>query len=254
MEEALTTNRMLAVRISQEREGLAYMTGSPGYQLRLNDYDKKLIVTAPAQLEVLSALDAYARALVQAGDQGVGTQLVDAANKLGAAAGQLAGAAVPGAAPISGPAIKLAGNLAGLALQDAYATKIQGIIRKADPAVQFIAKNMPDSLNSVALLVHAQVEDYEVDRLLVLDALRRDGRVNRLQRYKEYLAARADVDSTVTLQETLENSGNIFSKLAAAHKALAEGSPDASARVQAFAAVATDLAALVKALKTTQGG
>lgn len=254
MQNALNTNRLLAVKISQEREGLAYLTGAPGYQLRLSDADAGLVLTAAKQIEVLGALNGYASALVEAADKGVTTELTDAANKLGASVGALAGAVSPETAPITTPAIKLGANLVGLGLKHRYATEIRDVIRQADPAVQQLVGELPASLEGIALLTQVQVENYEVKRLEVLDALRRDRRVDHLARYKEYLIARADVDNVVTLQKALKSSASIFAKLGAAHKALAEGANDRSAQVQEFAAVASDLAALLKAINATRAG
>jgi hypothetical protein len=253
MQTALDTNRVLAVRISHEREGLSYLSRKRQYALRLNETDATLVVSAKEQLSVLASLNSYAKALIQAADQGVTTELVGAANELATAAGTLAGAAAPSAAPIITPAFKLSGNLLGLAMKDRYAREVRGVIRATDPAVQEIAKRMPDSLRMIAILTKAQVENFEIKRLATLNEVRRDKRLDHLQLYKEYLVARSDIDNAVILQTALESSDGLFAKLGAAHSALAKDKPDADAQVKEFASVVNDLAALIKAVNTAGG-
>lgn len=248
MQNALETNRMLAVGVSRERESLAYASGNPNYQLRLNDQDAALIVTADKQLAVLAALGAYARALSRAADRGVTAELAGAAKEMTSAAAGLAAAASPSAAPIVEPAFNLGGNLIGLGLKDRYARSIRNVIRQIDPAVQDLAARMPESLRTVALETRGLTERYETMRLETLASIKRDRRIDRLRLYKEYLVARSDVDGAFALQEKLEGLDEVFSGLAAAHKALATGEGDPGEQVQAFASVANDLAALIKAV------
>jgi hypothetical protein len=249
MQTALDTNRLLAVKVSQEREGLAYITGKKTFSLSLTDEDKGYLLTADKQLKVLSALNAYAKALSQAADKGVTTQLAAAATSLATSTAGLVSAADPAAAPIATPAGKLGGDLAGIALKNRYALKIRQVVRNVDPFVQEIAKRMPPALAAIGLVTKAQVENFETGRRMTVRAVRDDHRSTRLELYKEYLQARADVDGVMTLQEALENSAGIFAKLAAAHKALAESKSDTDEAIQDFTMTANDLAALIKAVQ-----
>ncbi|MBZ9959322.1 hypothetical protein [Mesorhizobium sp. BR1-1-14] len=253
MKEALNANRLVALQTSREREAVAYITHKP-YLLRMDDVDKSNLVQAREQVAVLSALNLYAKALVKAADQGTIADLEAASARLGASAGTLAAAAVPTAAPIVGPAFKLTGRLLGIALGNAYAAEIQSIISATDPTVQKIALTMPTSLNAVGLLVEAQVEGYEVQRQILMDAIRRDSKVDRLRLYKEYLVARSDVETLQMQASILKSSAVVFQELAEAHKALANGAPDSSALVKKFAATAAELSELISAVRATQGG
>ncbi|WP_136658380.1 hypothetical protein [Nitratireductor sp. XY-223] len=253
MKNALNADRLVAVRKSTEREAKAYVTGK-AYRLVMTAEEESNLLKADDQVAVLSALDAYAKALVKAADKGVIDDLETASVNLGTAAASLGAAAVPTAAPIVGPAFKLTGRLLGLGLGNAYAAEIQSVIRATDPTVQVIATNMPKSLDPIALVIQEEVNRYEFERQNLLNAIRRDKKVDRLQLYKEYLVARNDV---VVMQQqaiSIRKSSGIFNKLGKAHKALADGSPDAAALVADFAAASAELAELIKAVRTVSGG
>jgi hypothetical protein len=252
MKDALSSNRTIALRTSREREAVAYMTGRP-YFLRMNDADRKLILEAKEQVAVLSALENYAKALVKAADQGVISDLEAASSRLTTAAGNTASLLSPGSAPVIGPAFKVSGRLIGLGLGNAYAMEIQAILRTTDPTVQAIAKNMPASLEAVAVVVGAQAEGFEVQRQITLDTVLRDRKVDRLALYKEYMMARSDVETVETQVKALSGSVKVFSQLAEAHGALAAGSSDAAILVKNFSATATDLAELIKAVRQVEG-
>ncbi|WP_144223485.1 hypothetical protein [Mesorhizobium amorphae] len=235
--------------MSQEREGLFYITDNEQFSLSLTDDDKRDLLTASKQIEVLEALNSYANALSQAADKGVTAELASAASTLATSTSGLVSAASPTSAAIIEPAGKFAGDLAGIALKNQYALKIRQIVRNVDPFVQRIAEQMPAALAEIIDGTRHQVENYQVSRGLTLAELRSDRRSTRLDLYREYLLARADVDGAWTLQTALENSAGIFAKLAAAHKALAENAPNSEAAIQDFATVANDLAALIKAVR-----
>lgn len=253
MKDALNSNRLVALQTSKDREATAYITGKR-YLLRMDDVDKNNILEAKDQLAVLDALNLYSKALVKAAEQGVIDDLEAASARLGTAAGTLGEAAVPTGAPIIGPLFKVSGRLMGLGLGNAYAAEIQSIVSARDPTIQTIAQTMPVSLNAVALFVGAQVEGHEVQRQILLDALRRDPKVDRLQLYKEYLASRSDVETLQIQAKILESSAGVFQELAEAHKALANGSPDAAELVKKFAATSADLSELISAVRATTGG
>lgn len=252
MKDALNASRLVALQTSKEREATAYITGKR-YLLRMDDVDKSKLLEAKGQLAVLSALELYSKALVKAAEHGVIDDLEAASARLGTASGALGEAAVPTAAPIVGPVFKLSGRLVGFGLGNAYAAEIQSIVRARDPAVQQIAQTMPVSLNALALFVGAQVEGYEVQRQILLDALRSDRKIDRLQLHKEYLAARSDVETLQIQSETLKSSADVFQQLAEAHKAIANGSPDAAVLVKEFLATSADLSELISAVRATTG-
>lgn len=255
MKEALNANRLLALQTSKEREATAFIRGE-SYLLRMNEIDRENLLEAQNQLAILAALGDYASALAKSADEGVVRDLEAASAKLGTATGTLGAAAVPTAAPVIGPAFKLGGRLLGYALGSAYAAEIQAIITARDPTIQEIANTMPASLNAVARFVNAQVDDYEIKKQELLDALREKQEihnhiiyVDRSQLYKEYLVARSDVETLQAQADALRHSETLFKQLAKAHNALAKGDPEASALVSKFAATASELVELIASIR-----
>lgn len=252
LKDALSANRMIALQTSREREAASYMTGKP-YLLRMDEVDRSNVLQAREQLAVLSALDNYANALVRAADQGVIDELESASQRLATAAGAIGQTILPTASPIIGPAAKVTGRLGGLALGNAYAAEIQSIIVATDPTVQKVATTMPASLSAIARFATAQMEGYEVQRQVTLDAVQRDRGVDKLEMYKEYLIARSDVETLQVQADALKTSGGVFEQLAEAHHALATGTPDAATLVKKFSDTATDISELISAVRATRG-
>ncbi len=253
MKNALKTNRMIAVRTSQEREAEAYVKGRI-FKLVTNDIDAAIIVQAPAQIAALDALEEYSRALALAADQGVMDQLEAASVKLGEAAGATVAAASPIAAPVIGPVFKVPARVMGFALGNQYAAEIQAVIVARDADVQKLTSHLVNQMGGVSALISAQVLNYEIKRQEALKAVRGDKRVTRLELYKEYMAARVDLDTIKAEQAVVANYKSVLEALAEAHHALATGQADSAEILANFVAIANDITDVLKATKAAEGG
>lgn len=253
MKNALKANRMIAVRTSQERDAEAFIRGRR-FQLETNDIDAGAIIRAPEQIAALDALEEYSRALSLAADQGVIDQLEEASVNLGEAAGSVVAAASPLAAPVVGPALKVPARLFGFALGNQYAAEIQAVIASRDPDVQALTSRLIQQMEGVRILISVQVLNYEIKRQEALKAVRVDKRVTRLELYKEYMAARSDLDTIKAEQAVISNYKGILEGLAEAHHALATGRTDTAQVLAKFVALANDITDVLKAVKTARGG
>lgn len=248
--DALSTNRVIAVRTSQERQAVAYIQGG---RVRLDEADVDLgaIISAPEQVAMLDALQAYGKALELAADQGVIDELEKASVRLGEAAGDMVVAASPVASPVAGPALKVAGRLLGFSLGNAYAAEITSVIRARDPAVQKVTSLLVNDLEGIVSLIDIQVLNFDIKRQESLIAVRADRRVDRLALYKEHMVARADLDTIKVKQAALSNFKTILEKMAATHHALATNQVDTAKLIADFVALSSDMRDVLKAVNAS---
>lgn len=245
---ALSANNTIVIEHSKRKEADAYINGEP-YQLILSEAEKKFVLSAPDQLAALKALNNYATALSKAADDGVIAELETASADLGAAVGAIGVTVVPTAAPVIGPAFKLSGRLIGIGLGNAYASEVQAILVSTDPFIQELSRTLPVSLRASATFVNAQVENFEIQQQILLDSIRSDKKIDRIQLYREYLMARRELETIQAQVAALKNSNETFKQMAEAHEALAKGSPNTEALIKQFSNTADSFSELLNALQ-----
>lgn len=247
LKTAAAANRNIAIRRGEESEAVNYITKAPFTLLVQPEaaLDERVFT---ARLETLNALQAYAKALKLAVDEGVTTKLEEASARLGTTGGSIAASS-----PLAAPAFKIAASGLGYALTGAHARRVQAIVKATDPDVQKVTKLLQKDFKDVAKDLKQQLSIFNANRHAALAVIRGNSSLDRLalrdrlELYREFKMARQDVSAQQALIAAVENYDQILEGLGKAHAALASGEPDNDVALKRFVALTNDLVDLFTA-------
>ncbi len=250
VKSAMTSAELVAARYDQEKAAQSYLVNGKTAAFAI----PKRQTTIPresmsAMIGALENLSLYTKAIANAADQKNVEELEAAAANLGKSAATLAEASGAPAAPIVAPALTASGRLLGYALADQYTREILTIIQENDPTVAKLVDLLKDDFELIAGDLEFQVGDYSAERENTIRLIRRDPRVTRAALYDHYMAARADIVANEALQDAVANGQVLLEKIKTTHHKLATGDRDVQTAVTRFEKSASDLAALITAVR-----
>ncbi|WP_313556467.1 hypothetical protein [Agrobacterium cavarae] len=201
------------------------------------------------RLSALSDLQAYAKAVGDAADQGAIDGLIAATEKLGSNIGELAKLAAPEIAPVAAPAFKALGKAVGYGLADGYVRKVNAVIKEADLIVAEVIRLLRQDLAELPPDIDIEAGTYAALRDEQLHIIRSDSRVTRSDLYGAYFSARTDIAANYELAKAATAIDGVLKSIADTHHALAQGKPDVDLTIKRMSALSTDLAAVIAALR-----
>lgn len=247
---AVSAQEQIAADQDEQHQVDAYMRGRLFAAYPLPETAKRLISKdqLDIRLSALRDLQAYAKALGQAADQGTVDQLEASAEKLVTSVGALA-AAVPGASPIIAPAAQLVGHSVGYAYANAYVQKVLDVVKDTDPTIKQLVGLLKEDLGPLSTDLEVQAGIYGQLREAELGTIRKDPKVSRAELYSAYMLARSDIKARYALGEAAEPVGQLLQSIYDTHHALAVGSPDLKLTITRMSTLTKDVASVIGAVK-----
>lgn len=253
---AVTSSQQLAADQDEQLQAIEYVRGRPFFAAAIPESPqvKRLDNAQIAiRLAALNDLQAYAKALGKAADQGAVDELEASAQKLAGSVATLASAISPAASPVVAPAIQLTGRAISYAFAESYVRQVLRIVQDTDPTIKQLVDLLEEDLGPLPVDLWVQASTYAAIREAQLGTIRDDARVNRATLYDSYMQARSDIKARSSLSEAAAQVTDVLRSIYDTHHALAVGSADITLTIKRMTALANDVGAVLEAAKKDAG-
>ncbi|MFK0329777.1 hypothetical protein ACIQUB_01480 [Rhizobium sp. NPDC090275] len=239
--DAGTLNDDMTYTIRLEDHAGRFATGGVHYEFPPPHRDRSRISTAwDVQVAYANALVAYADALTKSAAGVSGTDIGTAVDNLKSAAAKAAPTAF--AHPVSSQVANASVIIAKQAISWAAWQQIRAAMQRAQPAIVQGNALLATDFGKMGHAIDERYKDWLMMKQRVLDSIRANGSAReRYDAYRAFASEQQALAKSLALLTSVQGGDEpgyvaVLNKMAAAHKALAEGQQDASTLAEFLAA------------------